>query len=82
MELKISGHALTRIQQRGITERQVREVFTEHRRMTSYPSKDAPGRWVYLVQIDDRLLTVVTFPPIEDAAPDATITVITAYWHK
>ncbi|ALG30634.1 hypothetical protein AOZ07_17725 [Glutamicibacter halophytocola] len=81
MELKISSHALSRIQQRGISEQQVNEVFTEHRRLMSYESKDAAGRWVYMVEIGERKLMVVTFPAIEDAAPNATITVITAYWH-
>lgn len=82
MKLRFSGHSLFRIQQRGITEQQVNEVFAEHKRLLSYESEDEPGRWVYMVAIGDRKLKVVTYPSIEDSPRDATITVITAFWHE
>ncbi|WP_416210543.1 DUF4258 domain-containing protein [Nesterenkonia sp. HG001] len=80
MRLKIIPHCQRRMQMRGISRAAIEQVLWEHKRLGSQPSRDHPNRRVYIVDIHPKPLYVVTQPPIEDAAPESEIVVITAYF--
>lgn len=80
MKLVPLPHCKRRMHQRGIPWSDVRQVLDEHKRGTSFTSKDHPMRRVYTLYLERGALCVVTQPAIEDSAPDGEIKVITAYY--
>lgn len=82
MRLILTKHVRDRLEERGISPDEVREVLTPHRVLQTRPG-DGPGKAVHLVEVSaGRRIEVVTAPPVADAPPGGAVRVVTAWVYR